>query len=75
MAFINVYAKSTGEKHRIPEHWLDVPSLSKQFTKTPRQRKADERAAAKRSDPVATTPEAAIVADDETPATGDQKES
>lgn len=75
MAFINVYAKTTGEKHKVPAHWLDVPSIAKQFTKTPRQRKADERAAARQSDPVATTPEAAIVADDETPATGDQKES
>lgn len=74
MAFLDVYAKTTGLKHRVPEHWLAVPSIARNFTKTPRQKKADERTAAKHSDPVATNPEAAPVAENETPAAGDKKE-
>ncbi len=74
MAFISVYSKASGEKHRVPEHWLDVPSIAKQFTKTPRQKKADERTAARQSEPVASNPEAAAVAEDETPDAGDKKE-
>ncbi|TSD68132.1 hypothetical protein [Aeromicrobium piscarium] len=72
--FIDVYAKSTGEKHRVPAHFMDVPSIAKQFTKTPRQRKADERAAARQSEPVASNQEAAQVAEDQTPDAGDKKE-
>lgn len=72
--FIDVYAKGTGLKHRVPEHFMEVPSIARNFTKTPRQRKADERAAARRSEPVATNPEAAIVAETETPDAGDKKE-
>ena len=72
--FIDVYAKSTGEKHRVPAHFMDVPSIAKQFTKTPRQRKADERAAARQSEPVASNQEAALVAEDQTPDAGDKKE-
>lgn len=74
MAFISVYQKGTGAKHRVPEHWLEVPTIARQFTKTPRQRKADERSAARQAAPVATNPEAAIVAADQTPDAGDQKE-
>jgi len=68
--FISVYAKSTGEKHRVPEHFLTVPSIARNFNKTPRQRsrdKADET-------PVATNTEAALAAEDETPDAGDKKE-
>lgn len=65
--FISVYSKATGAKHRVPEHFLSVPSIARNFNKTPRQRKADEA-------PVATNIEAAVVAETETPATGDKKE-
>lgn len=73
MAFISVYSKATGLKHRIPEHLLEVPSVASKFTKTPRQKSADERRAAKASEPVTNT-EAAIVAEDQTRVTGEQKE-
>ncbi len=74
MAFISVFSKATGAKHRVPEHWLDVPSIARQFNKTPRRKTADERKAAKASEPVATNTEAAIVADDLTPASGEDEE-
>lgn len=69
--FISVYSKATGDKQRVPEHWLDVPSIAKQFNKTPRQRnrdRADEQTTNQASDTQATT------ANTETPATGDTKE-
>ena len=73
--FITVYAKTTGDKQRVPKHFMDVPSIAKQFTKTPRQRKADERASTSKPEPVAT-PDKPTVGDvnPETPAAGDQKE-
>ncbi len=42
--FINVYAKDTGLKHRVPAHWMEHPTLSKPFRKTPKQNAADTRA-------------------------------
>ena len=42
MAKIKVYRKDTGEKVRVPAHWMDHPSLSKPFRKTPMQRARDE---------------------------------
>jgi len=42
MATVNVYRKDTGEKVRVPEHWMDHPTLSKPFRKTPMQRARDE---------------------------------
>jgi hypothetical protein len=39
--FVDVYAKDTGKKHRIPPHWLDHPVLGKPFRKTPKTRAAD----------------------------------
>lgn len=67
--FISVYAKATGEKHRVPEHFMTVPSIARNFNKTPRQRKRDAD-----ETPVATNIEAALVAETETPDAGDQKE-
>lgn len=68
-SFISVYSKATGEKHRVPEHFLDVPSIAQNFNKTPRQRKRDAD-----ETPVATNIEAALVAETETPPAGDKKE-
>lgn len=49
MAFIEVYAKSTGRKMRVPEHWLEHPVLGQDIRKTPlsekQQREADARLA------------------------------
>ncbi len=39
--FVTVYSKSTGQKQRVPEHWLGHASLGKDFSKTPRQELAD----------------------------------
>jgi hypothetical protein len=41
--FVEAYAKSTGEKQVIPEHWLGDPVLGKNFELTP---SAKARAAA-----------------------------
>lgn len=35
MAFVLVYSKSTGRKHRVPEHWLGHPVLGANIRKTP----------------------------------------
>lgn len=44
--FVDAYAKSTGVKHSIPEHWLDHPVLGKNFSLTPSaQARADEESA------------------------------
>lgn len=43
MAQIDAYRKDTGEKVRIPEHWIGHPTLGKPFSKTPAQRARDER--------------------------------
>lgn len=42
--FVDVYAKDTGEKHRVPAHFMTHPTLSKPFRKTPKQSAADTRA-------------------------------
>lgn len=34
--FIDVYAKDTGVKHRVPAHYMDNPVLSRPFRKTPK---------------------------------------
>lgn len=39
--FVDVYAKATGQKHRVPAHWMTHPTLSKPFRKTPKQRATD----------------------------------
>lgn len=48
MAFIDAYSKATGNKQVIPEHWLSESHPAfKQFTKTPRQKAADNTEPAK----------------------------
>lgn len=42
--FVNVYAKASGKKHRVPAHYLDNPVLAAPFRKTPSQRAADTAA-------------------------------
>ena len=34
--FIEVYVSATGEKVRVPEHWVNHPVLWRGFRKTPR---------------------------------------
>ena len=57
--FVDAYSKATGEKARVPARWLDNPRLSKNLRKTPLQRVAETKKAAK-ADP--------------TPPAGDNKE-
>lgn len=52
--FVDVYAKTTGEKYRVPAHWMDHPTLSKPFRKTPKQRGAD-------GEPASATPVTDVV--------------
>lgn len=54
--FVEAYVSATGEKIRVPEHWIDHPVLWQGLRKTPRT------AAAKRQEP---TTDAAQPADDE----------
>lgn len=71
--FINVYAKDTGVKHRVPAHWMSHPTLSKPFRKTPKQSAAETRAmgsATPATDVV--TPDASASTTD-TPAAGDKE--
>lgn len=43
MALIDAYRKDTGDKVRIPEHWLTHRRLGEPFAKTPRQKAADRK--------------------------------
>ncbi|MHA7132539.1 hypothetical protein [Oerskovia turbata] len=43
MALIDAYRRDTGQKVRIPEHWIGHPRLGAPFSKTPSQ-KARENA-------------------------------
>jgi len=46
VAFVNAYNNETGEKQRVPEHWLgdaSHPQFGK-FTKTPRQKASEKQA-------------------------------
>lgn len=53
MSFIDVYRKDTGEKVRVPAHWVGT-SLFTPFRKTPKQRATE-------------TPGGESAADDTTP--------
>ncbi len=44
MAKVNAYRKDTGEKVRVPEHWIGHPTLGEPFRKTPTQRARDTEA-------------------------------
>ncbi|NGZ99624.1 hypothetical protein G5V59_02505 [Nocardioides sp. W3-2-3] len=43
--FVEVYAKSTGAKQSVPEHWLSHPVLGRDFSKTPLTKAIEARAA------------------------------
>lgn len=45
MALIKAYRKDTGEKVRIPEHWLGHPRLGGLFRETPSSRAVKEKKA------------------------------
>ena len=42
LPFIDAYDKATGKKRRIPAHWLDVPSIAKNFSQSSRQKGASK---------------------------------
>lgn len=63
--FIDVYSRATGEKHRVPAHFMTHPTLSKPFRKTPKQRASETETATPVTDVVTATP-----ATTETPAAG-----
>jgi hypothetical protein len=65
--FIDVYSKATGRKHRVPEHYMDHPVLSKPFRKTPKTRDTETTSATPETDVVTATPTT------ETPAAGDKE--
>ena len=58
MSLITAYRKDTGERVRIPEHFLDHPTLSTPFSREPVEveveRETDKAVAAQRA-PVNTT--------------------
>lgn len=71
MAFIDVYSKATGRKHRVPEHYMDNPVLARPFRKTPKTRAAETTSATPETDVVSTTPGTRRTT--ETPAAGDKE--
>lgn len=42
--FVSVYSKTTGQKHRVPEHWVDHPVLGRGISRTPTQKARDNAA-------------------------------
>ncbi len=44
--FVEVAVKATGNKQRIPAHWLDHPVLSEPFRQLPSAKKAEGQAKA-----------------------------
>lgn len=46
MAFIEAVVKATGNKQRVPEHWLDHPTIGAQFRLPPSASKAEKSATA-----------------------------
>lgn len=67
--FVDVYDKATGRKHRVPEHFLTHPVLSKPFRKTPKTRAAETTSATPETDVIT----AAASDTNETPAAGDKE--
>lgn len=68
--FVEVVAKSTRTKQRIPRHWLDHPILGRDFELPPSTR--DTSVASSQIKPPKTA--AVTETTDKTPATGDDKE-
>lgn len=60
MTLVPAYDTRTGEKlpHQVPEHWIGHPRLGAHLSRTPRQKAADNKRAARPAT--------------ETPATGDK---
>lgn len=81
---ITVYEKATGQKVRIPPHWMDNPDLSAPFERTPssRSRESDPTDAGTPNVPVDTSttntaradrpgrPSTTVQSNTETPAAG-----
>lgn len=46
MAFVNAFNNESGERQRVPEHWLGETSHSEfsKFTKSPRQKVSEKQA-------------------------------
>lgn len=57
MTLVTAYDKRTGEKlpHQVPEHWIEHPRLGVHLSRTPRQKAADKKRAAR---PATETPAA-----------------
>jgi len=53
--FVDAYVIATGEKQRIPRHWLDHPTLGAPFRLTPKAA-AKQRRAAETADPADAEP-------------------
>ena len=60
--FVTVYSKTTGEKQRVPEHWLGHKVLGADLRKTPVQKDADQAKATAKATP-------------NTPTSGDKEKS
>ena len=74
--FVDVYSKATGEKHRVPAHFMTNPVLSKPFRKTPKQRATEgtPESATPATDVVTPTPSASTTTSTtDTPAAGDKE--
>lgn len=67
--FVDVYDKTTGRKHRVPEHFLDNPVLSRPFRKTPKTRDTETTSATPETDAITSTASGT----NETPAAGDKE--
>lgn len=81
--FVDVYSKATGKKHKVPAHFMEHPTLSRPFRKTPKQTAAETAAlgsATPGTDVIAMTPEnpdttppADTPSATDTPAAGDKE--
>ena len=75
--FVYVYAKATGKKHKVPEHYLDNPVLMRPFSKTPKSRAAEQAAPAGSGTPPPPPPDSGSAlagpATPDTPAAGDKE--
>lgn len=49
--FVDAYSSTTGNKRRVPAHWLEHDVLGKRWRKTPLQKVADKRTVEKQSTP------------------------
>lgn len=80
--FVDVYAKDTGLKHRVPAHYLDNPVLMRGFRKTPKPGTTTATdgpspaatSATPATDVVTATPANPTTSTNDTPAAGAKKE-